>query len=150
MITYLTVEKRRPWHIQIGIDVLEIPFKAFALQLSPQRSPLVHIDEVTTRVVVNALVEKPLVVVEPHFGQSNRVQEQVVDVVHGRSRVRSRLAVHVAHVTARRAHQLTTTHPDLERDLQILTTPDFHVRVEGSKRLKIAAMNSKQATLEMA
>ena len=141
--SHLAIVERLARNELLRIDVLDEPLEALALELVAERLAIAHVS-VVAQVVLDALVVVLFVVVEPHLGQSDGIFAHHVHLCG--PLVRTALTEDVSHVAARCAHQLAATHPDLERDLQVFATPDFHARIIHSKCLKVFASNSEKAT----
>ena len=144
LAAYLAIVHRLAGHILVGIDVLEKPVEALALELLTQRHSIAHV-AIVAEIEQDALIEDVLVGVEPHLGQAHGVLAYHVHL--GGPLVRTALAEDVADVAAGRAHQLAAAHPQLERHFKILATPNLHARVVSTQRLEILAIYGKQSTL---
>ncbi len=117
--SYFAFEEDIFGHMEFRIDILDVPTKRFALQPFAYLLLLAHIAKVA-EFVVEALVDKVFVFVEPHLGYSYRVSFN--NVSFARHCVRHEFSEHVAHTTAGNSQQATAAHPNLiaKKKLEIL------------------------------
>lgn len=98
----------------------------------------------THKLVVDSLVVVCLIVVKPHFSQSDRVPLEHVD--SGPPFVRWALTEDVADMRARNNFKSASAHPDFKREFQILSSPDIESWIIGSKLFEVLLINREQSS----